>query len=94
MIAQGTPYFIPSKKLLLAEEEIFWSPPFDKENLDASEWYDPTLAHVFIYFDSWEALPDVIERTDFGKQIQVLQEFSEKHKRDVVERWKSVLMKL
>ncbi|EEH50937.1 uncharacterized protein MICPUCDRAFT_54898 [Micromonas pusilla CCMP1545] len=94
MIAQGTPYFIPSKKLLLAEEEIFWSPPFDKENLDASEWYDPTLAHVFIYFDSWEALPDVIERTDFGKQIQVLQEFSEKHKREVVERWKTVLMKL
>lgn len=94
MIAQGVPYLIPSKDFLLSLEDIFWSPPFDKANLDASEWYDPTLSSLFIYFDSWEHLPDVISSTDFEKKSQVMKAFMGRHKRNTIKQWRNVFAKL
>ena len=94
MIAQGVPYLIPSKDFLLGLEDIFWSPPFDKANLDASEWYGPPLSSLFIYFDSWEHLPDVISSTDFKKKSQMMKAFMGRHKRDTIKQWRNVFAKL
>jgi len=94
MISQGIPYFIPSLNLLLEEPDIFWSPPFDKENLVVAEWYDPQHSHLFVYFNSWEELPELINKTDFDEKRRVLSQYGVKHRDDTLRKWRSLLYKL
>lgn len=60
----GNVYFIPSKKFLLELSQsgnFFWSPPFVPNLLECSEWYLPEHQNLFIYFDSWEHLQNLVQ---------------------------------
>ena len=94
MISQGVPYFIPTMDLLLGEENIFWSPPFEKSKLTSAEWYDPALSHLFVFFDSWLELPSIIERTNFDERRRILLKFSETHRDGTIDKWQTTLFRL
>jgi hypothetical protein len=55
----GLVYVIPSMRMLLSMQGIFWSPPYDTANLHLSEWYHQENKELFVYFDSWEELVNI-----------------------------------
>lgn len=58
----GNVYLVPSKAFLLklcTTGNFFWSPPFDKDYIDSSEWYLPEHAPMMIYFDSFDHLKEL-----------------------------------
>ena len=65
----GICYFIPTPNFfreIIKDTGFYWSPPFNIENLEMSEWYKNNK--WFIYFDSWEDLKDKILNEDYTEK--------------------------
>ena len=91
----GNVYFIPSKKFLLELRKggnFFWSPPFDEDLLESSEWYLPEHRHLFVYFDSFEQLR-TLSKNDalIAEKRKLILDFSAKHTTKTLNQWKIIL---
>jgi hypothetical protein len=99
-IALGIPYFIPSKTFIeeLNSRGNYWyqdaSFLFTQKLYEISEWYDPKHKDIFVYFDSWADLQDKIASLEYEKQRKTILEYSEKLKKETLEKWSSVLQDL
>lgn len=90
----GIIYFIPSKKFmenLSRQKNFFWSPPFKRELLHLSEWYNEEHKNIFVFFDSWVDLQNKVKTTDYAKKRKTIKEFGEKHKNNTLNKWKKLL---
>ena len=95
--SMGNVYFIPSKNFLLSLSNggnFFWSPPFDREYLESSEWYLPEHSDLFIYFDSFEHLRTLTNDTNLISQVRNnILNFSKNHTAKTLLQWKSLIEK-
>ena len=94
MLALGMPYFIPSIQLLTQEKNIFWTPPYDLSRLVQSEWYDPEMSHLFVYFDRWEDLPGLISSVNLTEKKLLISTYGKSHEESTVKQWKSLIYRL
>ncbi len=92
----GLVYVIPSQAFLVTMENIFWSPPYDKELLHLSEWYHPDNKDLFVYFNSWQELKEIYQWNDdafmaFKKRIAIA---VEERRVSTLSAWKNVMYRL
>jgi hypothetical protein len=90
----GLPYLVPSRQFLASElaelPGFFWSPPFQPERLELSEWYAPDHAGIFVYFDSWEHLGALV-RTSLAERRASIAAFCRAHTENTLEQWRDIL---
>lgn len=89
-LANGVPYFVPSKKFMLhLLEHGAWMPNsnFAKADLHLSEWYNPAMQDVMVYFDSWDDLKYKIETSDFMLLKNRCLAFANEHKKKMLKKW-------
>ena len=94
MFQLGIVYFIPTINFLFQLRKMgnFWfQPPYNRENLHLSEWYNDTHTDLLIYFDSWEDLKKKVHTLNYDKHKLKLKEFGEKHIKTTLNKWESVL---
>ena len=94
MFQLGIVYFIPTINFLFQLRKMgnFWfQPPYNRENLHLSEWYNDTHTDLLIYFDSWEDLRKKVNTLNYDKHKLKLKEFGEKHIKTTLNKWESVL---
>jgi hypothetical protein len=93
----GIVTFIPTPRFLI---ELFktgnwwFQPPFNiehPETLVLSEWYCPEHADLFVFFDSWADLQEKINTTDYAAKTRTIVDFAEKHEKECLGRWTSVI---
>lgn len=91
----GNVYFIPSKDFLLElsyGRNFFWSPPFDREFIESSEWYLPEHSDLFIYFNSFEHLVSLTRDESLINQTKdKIKRFSKDHEKKCIAQWKNLL---
>lgn len=91
----GNVYLIPSKNFLIdlsSNRNFFWSPPFDKDRLDSSEWYSPEHKDLFLFFDSFDHLKHITESKDsFSKVRSNIIDFYPEFKNKMLEKWKKII---
>jgi len=91
----GVPYFIPTLDFLfhLANRgNFFWSPPFAKDVMHLSEWYDPAHKDLFVYFDGWEDLRKKAWEADLPALSSRLRDFMRRHTEETLEKWRKVFL--
>jgi hypothetical protein len=93
----GNIYLIPSKDFLLdlaRKPNFFWSPPFDVEFIESSEWYLPQHSDFFIYFNSFEHLLELSQKNELiqEKRNNVLN-FTKVHDETCISQWKKIIEK-
>lgn len=96
-LANGVPYFVPSKKFMLhLLEHGAWMPNsnFAKDSLHLSEWYCSEMQDVLIYFDSWDDLKHKIDTSDFSFLKNRCLAFANDHKIKMLERWLNIIKKI
>lgn len=91
----GNVYLIPSKEFLLelsSKPNFFWSPPFDREFIESSEWYLPEHSDFFIYFNSFEHLLGLSKDDELiqEKKNKVLN-YSKVHEETCISQWKKII---
>lgn len=89
----GNVYFVPSKQffLQLINQPNFWFQDTNyKDLLDSSEWYLPEHRDLFMYFDSWEHLKEIVNYDLTGKKKLIL-EFSQQHHQKTLTTWKEAI---
>jgi hypothetical protein len=91
----GNVYFIPSKEYLVSMStggNFFWSPPFDIDFIESSEWYLPEHSDLFIYFNSFEDLSNLVNNNELidSTRTKVL-EFSKLHTAKTLMQWKTII---
>lgn len=93
--SMGNVFFIPSKNMLLNKmhkQHNFWfQHSYALEScIDTSEWYLPAHKDLFIYFDSWEALPHLTKNNELiAKTKQNVIQFAAEHNVKTISQWKS-----
>ena len=95
----GLLYFIPSKDFLmkLVKEQksyFFFVDTFAAQNADLSEWYDKKNAPMFVYFDSWSDLANLVKTTDYEARRTTLKKFMTEHDDEMINRWKTAFIKM
>ncbi|ORX45929.1 hypothetical protein BCR36DRAFT_298318, partial [Piromyces finnis] len=55
------------------------------------EWYNKEFTNLFVYFDSWEELPGIIEKTDFAYYKRKEIEYMKKYEEKAINLWSQVL---
>lgn len=96
----GLPTFVPTERFLLEMVEgkkyvLESSELATIENLQTySEWYNPEIKKVLIYFDSWDDLKTKVAETDYAEARKRSWEFGKKHEAVMLERWKAVFDKV
>lgn len=91
----GMIYFIPSITFImtLSGSGNFWfQPPFSKELLKLSEWYNDDNKENFVYFDSWEDLKNKINSTDYGLKKQLILSFAKEHCNKQLDMWRKYIL--
>lgn len=81
----GIQYYIPSIEFLdelIKDKDFFWSPPFRRDVLHLSEWYNDINKKYIVYFDSWD---DLIHKIKESKQM-------EKYNIINIEKWKKLIL--
>ena len=89
----GIVYFIPSINFLyeiIKDKSFFWSPPFYKNLIIYSEWYNSTFDKYIIKFESWDDLKTKINNLDFIKHRNYIKEFGQVYKFNVINKWKNI----
>jgi hypothetical protein len=81
-------------KQLLAETDYWFQEPNAIEFLHMSEWYDPENKDMFVYFDSWADLSEIIRNVNFREKSQKLIKFMVKRESRLTENWKVVMYKV
>jgi hypothetical protein len=88
-------YLIPSKEFLLKlshQPNFFWSPPFDRQFIESSEWYLPEHSSLFAYFDSWDHLKQIVNDSENLENIKKkVKDFSDIHTLKCLEQWKNII---
>ena len=92
----GIIYFIPSKeflyKLMIERDNFFWQDKeYLKDHIELSEWYTEEHKDVFVYFNSWEHLKELVCNIDYENQKNKIKEFFEEHKANTFNSWKEIL---
>ena len=90
----GIIYFIPSKKFMeqiSKTKNFFWSPPFRRNLLHLSEWYNNENKELFVFFDSWEDLKNKVKNTNYQEKKDIILKFGEDHKNKTLNKWKNLL---
>jgi len=94
---RGLVYFIPTESMLLKLAEtrqFFWSPPFLREQLHTSEWYDPRNSPAFMKFGSWEELKTLTHSVNLDSVRQRVKTMAIVHSAQQVSRWRTVFESL
>ena len=92
----GIVYYIPTKRFLFELKEnkdFFWSPPFNENLIELSEWYSPEHKNLLIYFDSWTDLNIKLYTINLNKQRLILNNFSKDHTKIMIDKWKKIFNK-
>jgi hypothetical protein len=90
----GIPHLIPSKDFLIklsTSSNFFWSPPFQREYIEYSEWYCKELKDLFVFFNSWEDLQSISKGYDFSGIIERRLNFIKSHEEGELTKWRDVL---
>ena len=91
----GNVYFIPSREYLLNLSNggnFFWSPPFDREYIGSSEWYLPEHSDLFVYFDSFDHLSQLVKNTGLIDRVRNnVRSFSISHTEKTLLQWKKII---
>jgi len=94
-LQNNIPYFIPSKNFILdlsTKGNFFWSPPFQREHIELSEWYNPEHREFIHYFDSWEDLRQkTLDIAEIERKKKIQKDFGEKHLQKTLSQWKTTL---
>lgn len=95
-LSLGIIYFIPSKeflyKLMIERDNFFWQDKeYLKDHIELSEWYTEEHKDVFVYFNSWEHLKELVCNIDYENQKNKIKEFFEEHKANTFNSWKEIL---
>jgi len=87
----GNIYLIPSKDFLIQLKKLpnfFWSPPFDEELLNVSEWYCEENKNNFIYFNSWSDLSNLVNNKFLIKdKKETVLDFIKNHNNKTLALW-------
>lgn len=93
-IKMGIPHLIPSRYFLenlSTSGNFFWSPPFQREYIEYSEWYNNAHKDLFVYFNSWEDLKDKTLNCDFCDVTANRLKFIAKHEEAELIKWENIL---
>jgi hypothetical protein len=93
----GVPMIIPSEKLLrnlikskysFCSREVFKIPNGVREYV---EFYNDEFRDLFIYFDNFTEIPDIIQKTDFKTLREKEKEFMRNYEKKAIKMWEEVL---
>jgi len=93
----GIPMIIPSEKLLreliksnyyFCSSEVFKIPNGVREYV---EFYNNKFRDLFIYFDNFEEIPNIIQNTDFKALREKEKEFMRYYEKKAIKMWEEVL---
>jgi len=56
-----------------------------------TEWYNTEFRDLFVYFDHWEELPDILNRTDFSSYRKKEMDYIKKYEQKAFDLWAQVL---
>ncbi|KAG4090990.1 hypothetical protein H8356DRAFT_1052285 [Neocallimastix lanati (nom. inval.)] len=94
----GVVMLIPTEKLFreLSNDFYYEFPEKDLKDVpnglsNYMEWYNKEFKDLFIYFDSWEELPSIIENTDFSKYKKKEMNYMKKYEEKAINLWAQVL---
>ena len=98
--------FVPSVQLMLQwaeHEHLFFqatptdfvstgrgTAPLSRQHLEATEYYDPLNAALFVYFDSLEHLQRKLAETDYAAREAQLRAWAERHTNTTLQRWQTL----
>ncbi len=105
-LSEGVVHFIPSKKFYAEQykrEFIFFD--WTKSNhvvnnlsveeiFTYCEWYREDLVPLFVFFDSYEEIPHLLETTDFAAKREAILLWHSRHKEETLEKWRKVFSRL
>ena len=93
----GVPMVIPSEKLLgkliksnytFSSTEVFKIPNGSRKYV---EFYNDEFRDLFIYFDNFSEIPDIIKKTDFKALREKEKEFMRNYEKKAIKMWEEVL---
>ncbi|ORX45828.1 hypothetical protein BCR32DRAFT_308568 [Anaeromyces robustus] len=94
----GVVMLIPTEKLFreLSDDMYYEFPESDLKDvpdglINYMEWYNEEFIDFFIYFDSWEELPEIIKKTNFLKYKKKEMEYMKKYEEKAINLWAQVL---
>ncbi len=105
-LSEGIVHFIPSKQFYASQYKktfsfIDWTKSTNPRNnlpiheiFDHCEWYREDLVPLFVFFDSYEEIPHLLETTDFQAKKALISTFHRDHKQRSLEKWKEVFSRL
>ena len=94
----GVAMIVPSEKLFreLIQEESYEFAEKDLQDIPDGftnyvEWYNKEFKGLFVYFDSWEELPEIIKKTNFDALKQKVKKYIEQYQKKALNLWAQVL---
>jgi len=105
-LSEGIVHFIPSKQFYASQYKktfafIDWTKATNPRNnlqiheiFDHCDWYREELAPLFVFFDSYEEIPHLLETTDFQAKKALISAFHSNYKQQILEKWRHVFSRL
>jgi len=94
----GVVMLIPTERLFreLSNDMYYEFPEKDLKDvpnglINYMEWYNKEFIDFFIYFDSWDELPEIIKKTNFLKYRKREMEYMKKYEEKAINLWAQVL---
>lgn len=94
----GVVMLIPTERLFreLSNDLYYEFPEKDLKDVpdgltNYMEWYNKEFKDLFIYFDSWEELPELIKNTNFSKYKKKEMNYMKKYEEKALDLWAQVL---
>jgi len=94
----GVAMIVPSEKFfreLIKEGSYYFAEKHLQDVPDGLtnyvEWYNKEFEGLFVYFDSWEELPSIIENTNFSKYKKKEMNYMKKYEEKAINLWAQVL---
>ena len=86
-LTRGIVYYIPSQSFMkrLLEQHGWFSGGVS--NFSTSEWYDPKMQHLFVYFDSWDDFRQKLDRNAHEPLIAETQEWARRATQNSLCQW-------
>lgn len=91
-LQRGIVHFVPTPQFVLSEFKA--NKPvrvFTIQDFEYCEWYDPTMRHLFVYFNSWEDLQHKIKTTNYQALSHHVKEYARIHRAEMLARWNGIL---
>lgn len=94
----GVAMLVPTERLFREMVEDFPEYSFtEKDLLEVEnaltyyvEWFNEEFKDLFVYFDKWEDLPEIIENTDFDSIKEKGKEYMERYEEKAINMWAQV----